>query len=89
MRLTDHLLHSGMPPLNVVVGPGLMLIEVVPVNGWKVPINPSIDKVAVKYRRPPRISAIQIVAQLDFKPYLASCPESSNTSQHAGVHISL
>ena len=27
------------------------------------------------YRRPPRISAIQIVAQLDFKPYLASCPE--------------
>ena len=28
-----------------------------------------------KYRRPRQISAIQIVAQLDFKPYLASCPE--------------
>ena len=29
------------------------------------------------YRRPPQISAIhdQVVAQLDFKPYVASCPE--------------
>ena len=29
----------------------------------------------VLYRRPPQISAFQIVAQLDFKRYLASCPE--------------
>ena len=27
------------------------------------------------YLRPPQISAIQMVAQIDFKPYLASCPE--------------
>ena len=29
----------------------------------------------VPYRRPPRISAIQLVAQLDFKRYLANCLE--------------
>ena len=40
VRLADDFLHPGMPPLNMVVGSGLMLIEIVPVNGWKVSIDP-------------------------------------------------
>ena len=34
-----------MPSLNMVVGSGLMLIEIVSVNRWKVPFS----QVAVKY----------------------------------------
>ena len=40
VRLADDFLHPGMPPLNMVVGSGLMLIKIVPVNGWKVSIDP-------------------------------------------------
>ena len=40
MRLADDFLHPGMPPLNMVVGSGLMLIKIVPVNRWKVSIDP-------------------------------------------------
>ena len=32
VRLADDFLHPGMPSLNMVVGSGLMLIEIVPVN---------------------------------------------------------
>ena len=32
------------------------------------------------YRRPPQISAIRLIAKLDFKSYLASCPELPETS---------
>ena len=32
MRLAEDFLHPGMPSLNMVVGSGLMLIEIVPVN---------------------------------------------------------
>ena len=32
--------HSGMPPSNIVVGSGLVLIEVVPMEWWKVSIDP-------------------------------------------------
>ena len=32
--------HSGMPPFNIVVGSGLVLIEVVPMEWWKVSIDP-------------------------------------------------
>ena len=53
-----------------------------------------------RYRRPLRINAMQLVAQLDFKSCLArvaktsrnkrlKVSKSSNTSQHAGIHISL
>ena len=40
VRLADDFLHPGVPSLNMVVGSGLMLIEIVPVNGWKVSIDP-------------------------------------------------
>ena len=40
VRLADDFLYPGMPPLNMVVGSGLMLIKIVPVNGWKVSIDP-------------------------------------------------
>ena len=40
MGLADNFFHSGMPPFNTVVGSGLVLIEVVPMEWWKVPIDP-------------------------------------------------
>ncbi len=40
MRVANDFLHPRMPSLNMVVGSRLMLIEVVPVNRWKVSIDP-------------------------------------------------
>ena len=37
--LADNFFHSGMPPFNIV-GSGLVLIEVVPMEWWKVSIDP-------------------------------------------------
>ena len=39
--------------------------------------------VVVAYRRPLQISAMQLVAQLDFKSCLASCPELPNFQKQA------
>ena len=40
MGLADNFFHSGMPPFNIVVRSGLVLIEVVPMEWWKVSIDP-------------------------------------------------
>ena len=40
VRLADDFLHSRMPSLYMAVGSRLMLIEIVPVNWWKVSIDP-------------------------------------------------
>ena len=40
VRVAYNFFHSRMPSLNMVVGSRLMLIEVVPVNWWKVSIDP-------------------------------------------------
>ena len=40
MGLADYFFHSGMPPFDIVVGSWLVLIEVVPVERWKVSIDP-------------------------------------------------
>ena len=43
--LADDFSHPGMPSLYMVVGSGLMLIKVVPVNWWKVSIDPGSSEV--------------------------------------------
>ena len=43
--LADDFFHPGMPSLYMVVGSGLMLIKVVPVNWWKVSIDPGGSEV--------------------------------------------
>jgi len=45
VRFADDFLHPGMPFLNMVVGSGLMRIKIVPVNWWKVSIDPSGSEV--------------------------------------------
>ena len=40
MGLADNFFHSGMLPFNIVVGSGLVLIEAVPMEWWKVSIDP-------------------------------------------------
>ena len=45
VRLADDFLHPGMPSLNMVVGSGLMLIKIVPVNWQQVSIEPGCNEV--------------------------------------------
>ncbi len=39
VRIADDSLHHRMPSLNMVIGSWLILIEIVPVNWWKVSIE--------------------------------------------------
>ena len=45
MRLDGDFLHPGMPPFNIVVGSGHVLVKIVPVIWWEVCINPCASEI--------------------------------------------